>query len=224
MKGHITEYGDTYVKIIVPTEQTYDFDRKQITDCDVHFWDGRSISPDQRKKAYAILNDISVWSGHEPEFLKEWFKYSLIAQTGGEYFSLSDCSMTQAREYISYLIDFCLRMDVPTAKPLLEYTEDIGRYLYSCLIRRKCAICGAPADIHHVDRVGMGRNRKTIIHEGMEAVALCRRHHMEAHQNEAELFHKYRIYGIKLDAYLCSRLKMKGEQHEQSHINGSAYT
>ena len=63
MKGHITEYGDTYVKIIVPTEQMYDFDRKQITDCDVHFWDGRSISPDQRKKTYAILNDISVFKG-----------------------------------------------------------------------------------------------------------------------------------------------------------------
>ena len=217
MRGQVTEYGDGYIMVVVPMDNTCEIERMEITECEVQLWDGRSISPDQRKKAYALLNDISAWSGHAQEYLKEWFKYALLAETGGEYFSLSDCTMTEAREYISYLIDFCLRANVPTQKPLLEHTEDIGRYLYACLANRKCAICGAPADVHHVDRVGMGRNRDDIIHEGMEAIALCRRHHMEAHQNEATLFHKYRIYGIKLDAYLCRLLKLKGGQNERSN-------
>ena len=210
MRGRITEYQDNYVMVRVPINNAYGFEQKQITECDVKFWDGRTISPEQRKKAYAILNDIAVWSGHAQEFLKEGFKYKLIAQTGGEYFSLSNCTVTQAREYISFLIDFCLKTNVPTSKPLLEYTDDIGRYLYSCLINRKCAICGARAEVHHVDRVGMGRNRKDIIHEGMEAIALCHRHHLEAHENEIELFYKFKVYGIKLDAYLCSKLKLNG--------------
>ena len=220
MRGQVTEYGDGYIMVVVPMDNTCEIERMEITECEVQLWDGRSISPDQRKKAYALLNDISAWSGHAQEYLKEWFKYALLAETGGEYFSLSDCTMTEAREYISYLIDFCLRANVPTQKPLLEHTEDIGRYLYACLANRKCAICGAPADVHHVDRVGMGRNRDDIIHEGMEAIALCRRHHMEAHQNEATLFHKYRIYGIKLDAYLCRLLKLKGGQNERSNTYG----
>ena len=220
MRGRVTEYGDGYIMVAVPMDNTYEIERMEITECEVQLWDGRSISPDQRKKAYALLNDISAWSGHAQEYLKDWFKYALISETGGEYFSLSDCTMTQAREYISYLIDFCLRANVPTQKPLLEHAEDIGRYLYACLANRKCVICGAPADVHHVDRVGMGRNREDIIHEGMEAIALCRRHHMEAHQNEAALFHKYRIYGIKLDAYLCRLLKLKGERNERSNTDG----
>lgn len=222
MRGRITEYGDNYAVVVVPMEQTYDIERKSITECEVYLWDGRSISPEQRRKIYALINDISEWSGHAQEYLKEWFKYELLSRTGGEYFSLSDCSMTQAREYISFLIDFCLRADVPTRKPLIEHAEDIGRYLYACLVNRKCAICNARAEVHHVERVGMGRNRRDVIHEGMEAVALCHRHHMEAHRNEAELFHKYRIYGIKLDAYLCRKLKMKGEKHEFSNTNGTA--
>lgn len=222
MRGKVVEYGDGYIMVCVPVENDYEIERFQVTECEVELWDGRHISPEQRKKAYALLNEIAAWSGHAQEYLKDWFKYALIAETGGEYFSLSDCTMTQAREYISYLIDFCLRANVPTHKPLLEYTDDIGAYLYACLANRKCAICGAKADVHHVDRVGMGRNRDDIIHEGMEAIALCRRHHQEAHQNEAELFYKYRVYGIKLDAYLCSKLKLKGASDEYSGTYGEA--
>lgn len=222
MKGTITERGPGYIMIYVPLENSYDIDRYEVTECEVELWDGRHISPEQRKKAYALLNEIAAWSGHAQEYLKDWFKYALISETGGEYFSLSDCTMTQAREYISYLIDFCLRANVPTHKPLLEYTDDIGAYLYACLANRKCAICGAKADVHHVDRVGMGRSRNDIIHEGMEAIALCRRHHQEAHQNEAGLFYKYKVYGIKLDAYLCRKLKLQGGENEHGNSYGAA--
>ena len=62
--------------------------------------------------------------------------------------------------------------------------------------------------MHHVDRIGMGRDRKTIVHVGMRAIALCREHHIMAHNNEATLFEKYHIYGIKLDEYLCKKLKL----------------
>ena len=77
------------------------------------------------------------------------------------------------------------------------------------------AICNQPAEVHHVDRVGMGRDREAIVHVGLNAIALCRRHHEEAHRREKALFADYHIYGIKLDRHLCKVLslnqKPKGE-------------
>ena len=71
--------------------------------------------------------------------------------------------------------------------------------------------CGMPADVHHVDRIGMGRDRERIVHEGLRAIALCRRHHHKAHQDQRGLFEQYHIYGIPLDKRLCDRLKLRKE-------------
>ena len=94
---------------------------------------------------------------------------------------------------------------------LIEYCDDIDHYLWYCLYYRKCAICGMPADVHHVDRIGMGRDRERIVHEGLRAIALCRRHHHKAHQDQRGLFEQYHIYGIPLDKRLCDRLKLRKE-------------
>lgn len=47
--------------------------------------------------------------------------------------------------------------------------------------KRICAVCGARADIHHVDHVGMGNNRKKMSHIGKRVLPLCRKHHSEIH-------------------------------------------
>lgn len=183
--------------------------QKDIKYCELRLDDGRTISAEQRKKTYALIGDISSWSGENPEYLKQYFKWHFCAETGNEWFSLSNTSVSQAREFISYLIDFCLLHNVPCQDALINQTDDIGKYLYQCLEHGKCAICNKEAEIHHVDRVGMGRNRKRIVHKGMKAISLCRFHHMQAHNNETELFDKYHIYGIELDDYLCKILKLK---------------
>ena len=134
--------------------------------------------------------------------------------TQRDAFSLSNTDMTTARLLISFLIEFCFRYSVPTKDTLLHQTDDINRYLWQCIYYRKCAVCNAPAEIHHVDRVGMGRNRKEIIHEGMKAIALCHAHHGEAHSDERSFMDKYHVHGIKLDHRLCERLKLKGEKIE----------
>ncbi len=69
----------------------------------------------------------------------------------------------------------------------------------------KFNFCG---EVHHVDRIGMGRDREQIVHIGLKAICLCRKHHDEAHRHEKELFDKYKIYGIELDEYLCTKLKL----------------
>lgn len=216
--GTITEYDGNKLVIIPHELPEREVLRKRIRQVELRFWDGRQISPIQRRKIYALIRDISEWSGHEPEYLKSFFKFNFCSLDGRESFSLSDVDMTTAREFITYLIEFCFYNNVPTRDSSLDRTDDIGKYLYLCLEYRKCAICNKRADVHHVDRVGMGRDRKVINHVGVRAVALCRRHHQEAHKNEKKLFEDYHIYGIKLDEYLCNKLNLNYNSGDKDGI------
>lgn len=185
----------------------------QIKRVEIRFDDGRTITSDQRKKTYAIIGEISRWSGYFPEEAKEWLKFYFTAIYGQlECFSLSDCSVTTAREFISYLIDFCLRHDVPCRDSLKDLTDDIGRYLYSCLVNKRCCICGKPADFHHCEgsRVGMGRDRTEVPLLGVDGMALCREHHTECHTIGEETFcNKHYVYGLKIDDELLEKMKNK---------------
>ena len=69
------------------------FMRKGIRNAEIRFDDGRHISVEQRKKAYATIRDIADWTGYLPEEMKEILKYQHMIKTGDEYFSLSNCSM-----------------------------------------------------------------------------------------------------------------------------------
>ena len=209
-KGVIKDVSDGYVTVIVPVDKEYLIEKQDITDCEVRFDDGRTITAEQRRKAYALINDIAEWCGHPPYPLKEYFKFEYMSETGCDYFSLADCDVTTARDYISHLIDFCFSYSVPTRDTLLNRTDDISKYLYQCLAHKKCAVCNAKADIHHVtgSRVGMGFNRHKISHFGRNAIALCRVHNQEAHQSEKSFFGKYHLYGITLDDYLIKHLNL----------------
>jgi hypothetical protein len=182
--------------------------KKHIGSVELRLNDGRLISNDQRRKIFAIIRDIAIWSGHEPEEIRALMTWDFICKAGGEWFSLSDVDMTTAKNFITWLIGFCFGWDIPTKDTLLHQTDDIGKYLYLCLEHRKCAICNAKADVHHVDRIGMGADRERVVHIGLKAIALCREHHDDAHIREKDLFAENYIYGIKLDEYLCKCLSL----------------
>ncbi len=186
--------------------------KKHIGSVEIRLNDGRTISNDQRKKVFAIIRDIAIWSGHGPEYLRSFLTWDYCMRSGQEYFSLSNVDMTTAKNFITYLIDFCFYNNVPTKDTLLNQTDDIGKYLYMCLEHRKCAICNKPAEVHHVDRIGIGRDREKVVHVGLRAIALCREHHNEAHIREKELFEENYIYGIKLDEYLCRCLSLNTKE------------
>lgn len=170
---------------------------KMVKDVTIRLEDGRRISEGQRKKIYATLRDISLYTGYLPEEAKEVMKYVYIERTGGSYFSLSDCSMDTARAYLNVLTDFCLENGVMTADMLSERTDDIDTYLYQCLRHRRCAICGRDGEMHHWDAVGMGNDRRTYDDSGSRKICLCRTHHTIAHQQGVKDFEKnYHVYGI----------------------------
>ena len=188
----------TNLIIQIPGLQLGDmFHRKCIKSGELRFDDGRHISVEQRKKAYATIRDIADYTGYLPEECKEWLKYLYIIKTGDAYFSLSDCSMDTAREFISIILEFALEWGMPLSEAAVLRSDDIGRYLYFCLAHKKCCVCGKTGEIHHVDAIGMGRDRRTVDDRNMRKMCLCRNHHMIAHQRGMKEFEKmYKVYGI----------------------------
>ena len=173
------------------------FTSKCIKKAEMRFDDGRSISIEQRKMAYATIKDISDHTGYLPEEQKEWLKYLYVAQTGGEYISLSNCSMDEAREFINVILEYAIENGVQLSEEAVNRTADIGKYLYFCIKHRKCAVCGASGEIHHEDAIGMGNDRKTVDDSKHKKICLCRKHHTIAHQMGVERFREnYKVYGI----------------------------
>lgn len=174
--------------------------RKRIRDAQLRLDDGRRITADQRRKAYATIRDIADHTGYLPEEQKEWLKYLHIAKTGCEYFSLSDCTVDMAREFINTILEYALENGVPLSDPAIERADDIGKYLYFCILHRKCCVCGRDGEIHHVDAVGMGNDRRSIDDRGYRKMCLCRQHHTIAHQRGMKAFEAmYHVYGIVVD-------------------------
>ena len=188
----------TELLITVPDRQIGNMlAEKSIKHAEMRLDDGRTISIEQRKKAYATIRDIADYTGYLPEEQKEWLKYLYISQTGGDYFSLSDCSMTTARDFISCILEWAIENGVPLSENAIERTDDIGRYLYYCLKARKCAVCGKDGEIHHEDAIGMGNDRRRIDDSNHKKICLCRLHHTMAHQKGVKAFREcYKVYGI----------------------------
>lgn len=212
VQGKIVRYDGKRLCIIAPFSDTEFLTAKHVEQCSVMLDDGRTITAQQRKYIYAMLNDIAAHTGHMSDELKDHFKLETLEKTGGNWFSLSDCSMTEANQMIETIIEFCIRWRIPTRDDLATFAPDIGRYIYMCLKHKVCCISRREgAELHHVDHVGMGRDRGEIPHVGLSAMPLLREYHNEAHLiGQATFNEKYHVFGIPLTQELCEIWKLKG--------------
>ena len=171
---------------------------KNMRQLEVRFDDGRTITNEQRKKAYATISDIAKWTGYLPEEAKEQLKYLYVTKTGGNYISLGNCTMDEAREFINTIIEFAIENGIQLEEQAVNRTDDIDQYLYYCLKYKKCAVCGIKGEIHHWDAIGMGNDRTKYDDSDNRKICLCRTHHTIAHQRGRETFENmYKVYGIK---------------------------
>ncbi len=208
MIGKIVNYDGETLTIQAEYYDSILLEDRNVTEVEIRLKDGREISREQQKKVYALLRDIGDYTGYVGEDIKDIMKYDFIAKTGCDEFSLSDVDMTTARNFIEHLIEFCLINDIPCRDSLLSYTSDIGKYVYLCLLHKKCCISGKRAELHHTDAVGMGRNRNEITHIGMRAMPLSRKYHNEVHTiGQAKFNEKYHIYGVKIDKVIASKYR-----------------
>lgn len=205
----------TEIVIRIPDKKIGEFlSQKCIKNAEMRFDDGRSISIEQRKKAYATIRDIADYTGYLPEEQKEWLKYLYIQKTGDDYISLSDCSMDQAREFINVILEYAIESGIQLSEQAINRTDDIGKYLYFCIKHKKCAICGQAGEIHHEDAIGMGNDRKTIDDSNHKKICLCRKHHTIAHQMGVERFTKmYKVYGIIVKEESSERKSKESESN-----------
>lgn len=188
LDGKITRIDERGLTIHVPYTNFQRACLRQYDAVQVGLPDGRTISPEQRKKAHAIINEIADWTGELPDYQKRIMKFEFIAtrmqSLEKELFSLSSCDVTTAKDFITFLIDFVVEHGVPCKFPLYEMCEDIQRYVWINLMKKRCAVCGKDhADLHHFDQIGMGADRDTKYQIGMRVISLCREHHGEAHSN-----------------------------------------
>lgn len=211
--------GTAVIKAKIPNiEQAL---RRGFLKVEIILWDGRRISPEQRRKCYALLGEIAEYTDgirtaetvdEQKRLLKMEFMLKRMEATERRMFSLADCDMSTAREFITYLIDFIIANDIPTRVPLIDNCDDIAAYMYACTMHRKCAVCGKPADIHHCEgsRIGAGVDRTKVHQLGREVLPLCRVHHTELHAvPESEFMKKYHLQKVRLDEALCKRLKLR---------------
>ena len=217
VKGRIVGYDEKRGELLIraPYDDIFTMTKREYSQVLVQPIDGRQLSDKQRRACYALLREISEYTGQDIHSTKEYLKIRFLADDFGEtadkIFSLGNAPMSLVCAYQRYLVRFILDFDIPCSFPLLEFVDDVADYVYSCLVTKKCCICGMPTDLHHIERVGMGRSRDEIIHEGMEVLPLCREHHGEAHtMPDDEFFEKYHIPGgIVLDKTLCRIYRLK---------------
>ena len=205
----------TEIIIRIPDKKIGEFlSQKCIKKAEIRFDDGRIISIEQRKKAYATIRDIADYTGYLPEEQKEWLKYLYIQKTGDDYISLSDCSMDQAREFINVILEYAIESGIQLSEQAINRTDDIGKYLYFCIKHKKCAICGQAGEIHHEDAIGMGNDRKTLDDSNHKKICLCRKHHTIAHQMGVDRFTKmYKVYGIIVKEESSERQSKESESN-----------
>jgi hypothetical protein len=148
--------------------------------------DSRNRTAEQNRKFHATIGDISNYTGYPLEYTKEFFKYWFCATNDIEPFSTVECTVEEMRELISFVIEFCIENDIPLTELAIDRTDDIGKYLYYCITKQKCCVCGQASPIYSMPD-------KTKI-------CLCDIHHDQAKLKGMIEFEKlFKVYPIKFD-------------------------
>ncbi|MFR6533961.1 MAG: putative HNHc nuclease [Staphylococcus simulans] len=160
---------------------------------EVKVYDNKSITHEQRKKIFALLNDIERYWGEPVEALRVRFQSELEIMNGYDPISLSNCERKVASELIELIIAFMFHHQIPMRRETSELLKEDKALLYYATINRNCVIC-----------------------YGYEVLALCREHHSEQHNIGVDTFDKkYHLENswISVDDRLNKMLK--GERDDE---------
>lgn len=220
VRGRIVGFDERTNELLIraPYDDVFTMCKREFQECLVQPIDSRELSHKQRKSCYALLGEIADYCGMSKSQTKEFMKIKFLSdeleETADRIFSLSNANVSLVCAFQRFLVQFILDYDIPCNFPLLKFVDDIPDYIYHCLVTKHCCVCGAPTDLHHIDRIGMGRDRHDVIHEGLEVLPLCREHHGEAHtMSDQEFFELYHLPGgIVMDKTLCRLYNVKASR------------
>ena len=164
-------------------------------DVNIEIQDGKKITVKQRKKVFALLNDIEAHTGSPREDMKEMFTDFIVTLNGySKRLSLSDCTRKQAGELIDTIMAWVFQNDIPLNYKTSDLMKQDQTFLYLATVHRKCVICGKYGELAHYHAVGRGRNRRKIDHTDNRVLALCHFHHKQQHDMGMDSFNaKYHL-------------------------------
>ncbi|MDN2613316.1 putative HNHc nuclease [Apilactobacillus sp. EABW-1NA] len=177
----------------------------------MYFDDGRHITVDQRKKIFALFNEIAEYLGYTQVNVEEILKIKFLEQMDNPvWFSFSNCSIEIAKQFLEFEITFCIQNEIPFKTKLMDEIQQSYALRYQLVMHRICFVCGKlHAELDHVDTIGSGRNRRHVNQIGYEAWTLCRNHHNERHKIGVETFAtKYQVKPIKLNEEIINKLNL----------------
>ena len=180
-------------------------------DVNIEIQDGKKITVKQRKKIFALLNDIEAHTGSPREDMKEMFTDFIVTLNGySKRLSLSDCTRKQAGELIDTIMALVFQNDIPLNYKTSDLMKQDQTFLYLATVHRKCVICGKYGELAHYHAVGRGRNRRKIDHTDNRVLALCHFHHKQQHDMGMDSFNaKYHLKDswVTVDERLNKMLK-----------------
>ena len=203
--------GIVYVKTVRPAADHLS------DDVTVVWHDARARTNEQIRKAWALMTEIAAFQGQDKEDVYREQKLSFSAKNleelQGILFGLSTATVSTASAFISMLVEIAIEYGIRfDREPLYKLADDIQKYVYACLVHKKCCVCGQKADLHHVDAIGMGYNRREKPQLGARVLPLCRMHHMEWHNIGGTAFdEKYHIEPVRLDERLAKTYNISGK-------------
>ncbi|MDU0433900.1 putative HNHc nuclease [Staphylococcus haemolyticus] len=196
IKNYITQDDGTTTVVIAGVEidnkTSLLLDNGLEVECEVRPVDPFLITDKQRKKIFALCNDIEAYTGQPREYMREMFKDYVAFKNGyDKHLSMSNCSREQARQIIEVILEWVFTNNIPIQYKTSDLLKENKAFLYWATITRHCVICGKPhSDLAHHYAIGRGANRKTMEHYGYEVLALCREHHQSQHDMGVETFDK----------------------------------
>ena len=180
-------------------------------DVNIEIQDGKKITVKQRKKIFALVNDIEAHTGQPRDWLRLMFQdYVTFLKGYSKRLSLSDCTRKQAGELIDVILSWTFEHDIPLNYKTSDLMKQDQTFLYLATVHRKCVICGKYGELAHYHAVGRGRNRRKIDHTDNKVLALCHFHHKQQHDMGMDSFNaKYHLTDswVQVNARLNKMLK-----------------
>jgi len=140
------------------------------------------LTDKQRSMIYALIKEYSVNIGYGNDEAKLQLKTMFCEEKELPDFSLSDCSIENAGLFIDYIVDILLSAGI-VSDTIKKAYEDVNLFGVKMLEHNYCMICGCPGETHHIDAIGMGRDRNKVDDSNYRKICLCREHHSECHNS-----------------------------------------
>ena len=194
---HYTPQDDGSYKVVIEgvplgNDETLSLDNEIPVEVDVSIHSPYRITDKQRRKIFALVNDIEAHTGQPSEYMRGMFIHYLQALHGTENrISMASCSKREASDLIDVIITWIFQNHIPLNYKTSDLMRNDNYFIYLSTINRQCVICGKPnSDIAHLEAVGSGRDRRTHDHTNHHVLALCRNHHSSQHQMGIKTFNQ----------------------------------